>query len=261
MSSSVKDYEKRMLKAYKESLEAILLELLSLFSNVPPEELTSSDLYKYGRNKKLFEQISHRLKDLGGLEVENLKDLLRDNYVQEYVKEIYRLNGIKVPEGILNIEEAKVQLEGMGVVTNFNSLNEKVIVQVVTHKWVGSNFSDRIWDNKRKLIRRMRRTLSTSLSMGESIPKITSRLQKELDSGYYNTVRLARTEVMRVRNDSKVKAYKDNDIEKLEWDSSPEQDRTCEVCAARNGKTYPIDHLPTMPAHPNCRCTWLPVLD
>ena len=38
-------------------------------------------------------------------------------------------------------------------------------------------------------------------------------------------------------------------------------ERTCEVCGTRHEKKYKIDKRPILPFHPNCRCTYLPVIN
>ena len=37
-------------------------------------------------------------------------------------------------------------------------------------------------------------------------------------------------------------------------------DKTSKICRKRNNKEYDIDNLPDIPAHPNCRCTMVPVI-
>lgn len=38
-------------------------------------------------------------------------------------------------------------------------------------------------------------------------------------------------------------------------------ERTCEICGTRHKKKYKIDKRPILPFHPNCRCTYLPVIN
>lgn len=52
------------------------------------------------------------------------------------------------------------------------------------------------------------------------------------------------------------KAYRDAEIEKVTWNSIPDEKR-CEICEARDGKVYDIDKVPAR--HPNCRCYVTPV--
>lgn len=256
--SKVEDYEKKLFRFYKEAFDDLLLQITKLFNEVSKEGVWStSETHKYRRASALYKELSKKLKDLGGLEDKNLKDLLKNNYLEQYAEELFNVNDVPKPLEPLN--QLNI-LESMGVNVNYAQLNTDLAEEIISHKWVGGTFSSRIWDNKRKLIKNLRKTLNISMSSGEGIPQITSRLQKTMNSGYYDTVRLARTEVIRVRNKAKINVYKDNEIDKVEWDSSPEQDRTCDICASRNGERYEINKVPHMPAHPNCRCTWIPVV-
>lgn len=45
------------------------------------------------------------------------------------------------------------------------------------------------------------------------------------------------------------------------WHGFKYSDKTCDYCRERIGNTYDIDdNSETLPAHPNCRCCWLPML-
>ena len=37
--------------------------------------------------------------------------------------------------------------------------------------------------------------------------------------------------------------------------------KTSEICKERDGKVYRIDNAPTIPAHPNCRSCYIPLLN
>jgi SPP1 gp7 family putative phage head morphogenesis protein len=44
-------------------------------------------------------------------------------------------------------------------------------------------------------------------------------------------------------------------VEGLIWNTARDA-FVCEVCQERAGQTFPLDDLPEMPAHPQCRCYW-----
>lgn len=69
---------------------------------------------------------------------------------------------------------------------------------------------------------------------------------------------IARTEMMRANRGANTKLFKANkDVVKgWKWFSSLDR-RTCPVCWAMHGKTFPPGEI--MATHPNCRCTQIPI--
>ena len=65
---------------------------------------------------------------------------------------------------------------------------------------------------------------------------------------------------MHYLNESAFKAYKDGGCEEVEIYAAKDE-RTCEICGTRHQKKYKIDKRPILPFHPNCRCTYLPVIN
>lgn len=77
---------------------------------------------------------------------------------------------------------------------------------------------------------------------------------------YNNARRLARTEMAHVYNQSTLDKYKEAGITRvqiLETDDA----HTCEECRKLNKKIFPINEVPELPIHPNCRGTYLAVID
>jgi len=49
-------------------------------------------------------------------------------------------------------------------------------------------------------------------------------------------------------------------VEGLIWNATIDG-RTCEICLELNGQTFAFDDHPEMPAHPQCRCRWLHLIN
>ena len=43
-------------------------------------------------------------------------------------------------------------------------------------------------------------------------------------------------------------------VEWCQWTAEPKACRTCAEYAGHNGGVYRVKDVPTLPAHPNCRC-------
>lgn len=110
------------------------------------------------------------------------------------------------------------------------------------------------------LAKRMSRSMVEGFEAGETINSLTRRVRDVTGFGKASAERIARTETMRAANAAAVDRYKSLGVEKVEflaaWD-----DRTCPECEGKHGNIYPVDQAPTLPIHPNCRCTLAPVIE
>lgn len=101
---------------------------------------------------------------------------------------------------------------------------------------------------------------------GETVQQLTQRLRGTkamsytdgiLQASKHGAETLARTSVMHVANQAHLAVYKENaDIIKGVQVIATLDTRTCPVCGGLDGKVFDdVDHMPTPPLHPNCRCT------
>ena len=65
---------------------------------------------------------------------------------------------------------------------------------------------------------------------------------------------------MHYLNESSKKAYQDAGVEKLQYWAA-EDERTCEVCGSYHEEIMAYDEIPILPLHPNCRCTYIPIIE
>lgn len=80
--------------------------------------------------------------------------------------------------------------------------------------------------------------------------KVFSKAQYRMDT-------IARTEVIRSHNQGRIKFHHRVGVQKSEW-LTMEDERVCPVCGPLDGKVFPTDKFPNIPAHPQCRCQALP---
>lgn len=74
-----------------------------------------------------------------------------------------------------------------------------------------------------------------------------------------NAEALARTAVMTASNNAALAVYRKMDEVQYSMWSAAFDFRTCPRCGALNGRVYRKGNEPPMPAHPRCRCAWVPV--
>ena len=166
-------------------------------------------------------------------------------------------------------------------------LQEELAKQYIAAPWKGSNFSQRIGVISDTMARDIQ-TLTTEAAVnGQSVSYLASSLRDlvGVDLGdrlktrprasraLYRADTIARTELMRMMDAGSRSIYNQNSdlMNGLVWSSAPGPSSrgysTCEDCEARDGmtdeeiKNNPPDDMDlNPPAHPRCRCRWLPHL-
>ena len=106
---------------------------------------------------------------------------------------------------------------------------------------------------------RIKSSLRMGVMKGESITKMKARLKgiEETYKGRLETI--ARTEVSNAINMGRLNGYAQAGLKKVEWLAAMD---ACPECAALNGNEMTINESQgQIPLHPNCRCTFIPVVD
>ncbi|MDY6780218.1 MAG: minor capsid protein [Halobacteria archaeon] len=109
------------------------------------------------------------------------------------------------------------------------------------------------------------RRLTEGLAKGWNPRKTADKLNDRVDKvGYTRSKTLARTETIYAHSEAALDRYESQGTDevagKAEW-LTAEDDQVCEICEGLEGQVYAIDEARGLiPIHPNCRCTWLPVV-
>lgn len=109
---------------------------------------------------------------------------------------------------------------------------------------------------------RMGRILAQGLTEGANPRDIADDLDGELGLGARRAEVIARTEIVRAHAEGQLDAFEKLGVSELgvevEW-STAGDDRVCEECASMEGKVFAVEDAHDMiPAHPNCRCAFIP---
>lgn len=106
----------------------------------------------------------------------------------------------------------------------------------------------------------LRDALLAGYAEGEGIPDIADRVRDVFDGfDAVRAERIARTEIIAASSQGAVEIYKAAGITQSEWYTAMDE-RECELCETLAG-VHDISEQYTPPAHPNCRCVLLPVLE
>ena len=79
-------------------------------------------------------------------------------------------------------------------------MNYKQLNTAIHQRWLGMNFSDRIWKNKGQLLDQINTTFLQGVAQGHNSKKIALEMAKNMGTSYHNCERLVRTECAHIRN-------------------------------------------------------------
>ncbi|WP_018923855.1 phage head morphogenesis protein [Salsuginibacillus kocurii] len=238
-----------LMKAYKDSLDRVQGQLSQITSRYTEGgELSISDAQRYSALQDLEEQIAEQTNQLGELDVEISERTLKRSYSEGYYRTAYHLE------------------RGMSGGGSFGLLRPEMVEQAVNMPIEGKMFSDRIWDNKDKLIERTRGLLERSMVDGADPAKLARELTKQFNTSAYESARLVQNEVARCTREAADSMYKNsNVVNELMFDSTLDSD-TSDTCRELDGTRYSIDEIDTKPqipsdTHVGCRSDYIPVVD
>lgn len=156
--------------------------------------------------------------------------------------------------------------KGTGVGTNLYSLNDKLVNTVIKKPWApdGKNFSDRIWEDKDKLINTLHTEMTQAFIRGDSLEKLADKIAEKMKVSKANASRLVYTESAAYSSKARLKSYQDLGVEKYEIVATLDN-RTSDICQDMDGKVFDLKDyevgVTANPFHVRCRTTTAPYFD
>lgn len=156
--------------------------------------------------------------------------------------------------------------KGIGVGTSMNRLDPETVEKIVSKPWAvdGKNFSDRLWENKTKLINNMHNSLSRMCITGEAPDRAIEEISKQMGVSKAQAGRVVMTESAAFANKARQDCMEELDVEQFEVVETLDS-HTCETCGGMDGKHFPMREfevgVTAPPFHPNCRGCTCPYFD
>ena len=208
----------------------------------------NAEYYKsrISRAEQLMNQLRFELTDYSQEEVDRLNEYLKEHFEESYLRNLYELSD----RGSFSVD--------------FNRYNSTQLQMVIRKPWKGSTFFDRLSENiTGRLPDSLTKVFTQGIVNGWSIDKMTDALMKEVTLTTRNRIKtLIRTESAHLAEQASQVAYKQTKVKKWKWLATLETS-TCSLCGKLDGQifdTYDKD-APSIPLHPNCRCTSVPVVE
>ena len=140
----------------------------------------------------------------------------------------------------------------------FSTLDDNLVKSVLSERWSGKNYSQRIWGNTDLLAQSISEIVGGALLSGQSIQKTSRQIRERFDVSKYYADRLVRTECNHFHNQADAMAYEEMSVEKYVF-MAVLDNRTSEICQKYDNQVIDLkdkkEGVNFPPLHPNCRST------
>lgn len=156
--------------------------------------------------------------------------------------------------------------ETTGISVDFGTVGGDGLSKVSKMKWLGGDYSNRIWDNKAKLMQTLESLIPQEFVRGRGSSDLARLIQEKMNTSYSNANRLARTELNFVSNQASRDFYAklsdvSEEFNKYEYLATLDN-RTSEICGELDGQVFEHSKAEVgvnfPPMHPYCRSTTIP---
>lgn len=194
--------------------------------------------------------------------ITRIEELNRD--INRQCRELYKTENRHITSALRNVAEDSYYREifsiqkGTGLGFSFSRFSRKDVDRILRANWAGGNYSQRIWKDVNGMTARLKNELLVSMLSGRSGEKTARIFQERFGVNAYCARRLVRTESAYVANAAQSRAYDEAGIERYRFVATLDS-RTCECCAALDGKVFELANAKPgtnyPPMHPFCRST------
>ncbi len=205
----------------------------------------ASARYHISRLEALKLHTQQSLETLFGKQLSSIDHAMRESYISGYYHTAFEIQ------------------KGVGVGWDFATLDEKAIAKVICKPWAadGKNFSERVWGNRKKLVRELETTLTQNIILGQDPQKAIDAIAKELERSKNVTGRLVMTEEAFFSSAAQRDCFQDLDVEQYEILATLDS-HTSEICRNMDGKVFKASEWEigqtAPPFHVWCRSTTIP---
>lgn len=267
--NAIAELEKEIQAFYGRYAEENGLSMQEVHRRLDPKQLKSAKeeirrYYEFADPKKIGKNMSREYRDeLRRLSaraymsrLEEIKMRLKQNVIRLAAEEQKKFEeAMKKAYSEAHSQASYTLDRGLGFSEGYSAPSDEVLNKVVSEKWLGSNFSDRIWQDKGKLLTSIENELLSGIAQGHNPRKIADAMAAKYGQDYKNCERLARTETIHTMNSATYDCYKEHGVEKYQFVCGLDE-RTCPECGALDGTVHDVRYkeegvnYPVI--HPNC---------
>lgn len=228
-------------KEYKKYL-LILIAIVSDYYNRYASKGTISNFKKNIIMGELENKIKEYAKELFIFQYEFMVNELKDIYEETYFKNLEIINDIK------------------GLDMQAELISEEV-QEIINADYQGNNIANRLKKSLTEFTEDIYRKIDRDILNRKSLDEMITDISKTFEINTYDSKTMLITEQTRIFTEAQNKVFCDYEIGEVMW-CSDVCSNTCMYCEAMDGKVFKLidENRPTIPAHPNCNCCWIPVL-
>lgn len=182
--------------------------------------------------------------------IDTIHDSYRDTVAESYIRQLDQ-------KGVTLEIWNKKTFENSG--HEFKELSTKYTKNILDSHWIGSNYSERIWDDTDALAKRLEQLFTVESMTGMSEFEMAKTIAKEFDRSIGVARRLICTEANYMANQAKLKAWQDRGVEHYMLVAVLDL-RTSKICQDKDHKIYLVSEATVNgkegtypPFHPWCR--------
>lgn len=228
---------KELIKQFKKSQDETIEKIAVIFLDNLDENgviMLSDDMAL-----SIRDELTNTLSEMNEEETKFLYDILESGYSEAFTK-----------------TAAKI-----GFSVDWNLVKPEFVALAISTPIAGKIFSDRIWENTNELANRIYNDIIRCIEIGIRPREIAKQIKDDFGVSAYQAARLVNTELAKVVSDAQLDVYKNSGVvDKVMWMATLESN-TCDYCADLDGKEFSLNDIPKIPAHPNCRCCYVPIVD
>lgn len=208
----------------------------------------ASARYHISRLEALKLNTQNVIEKLYGNQTDEISDFIKDIYTDNMFHSMYELQ------------------KGFNIGWNFSGIDEKKLDKLISIPWAvdGVNFSDRIWQNKTKLLNELSNELTSMCLTGKSPDTAIKNISKKLNVAKSRAKSIVYTESSHFQSQSDRDTLKEFGCEKYEILATLDS-HTSEICQEMDGKIFDLSDFETgvsaPPFHPYCRTVIVPAFD
>jgi SPP1 gp7 family putative phage head morphogenesis protein len=238
-----KEIEKQLKKYYGKSMERVISDFEATYDKLlaaqaDGKEPTPADLYKLDKYWQMQAQLRKELQKLGDRQISTMSKVFEIQFFDIYYS-------IAIPS-----KDA------------FTTINKEGALQLINAIWTadGKDFKQHIWGNINELVETLNEELVDCVITGRKTSQLKKVLQERFGVSYNRANTLVRTEMAHIQTTAAQQRYEDYGITKFQvW--ADKDERRCKICGKLHKRIYNIRSQVPIPAHPNCRCAIIPVVD
>jgi len=249
LADARKELNARELKAFKMTLEEYRRQAEQEgLSDEYKQMLKQASIRKrLDREQELYINTVHELERWAKTQDTDISDLLNKVYEST------------------NYRTAHLTQTMKGEYGKYGQVDPNTVQRIIHSPWApdGKDFSERIWDNRKKLAKTMQSEFTQAMIIGQGTADISKAIVKNMNTSYSNANRLVETELARVHSQAFMDCMAELDVDAVEILATLDS-KTSPICRRMDGKIVQRkDAKPGItipPFHCHCRSTTVPYL-